>query len=156
MSVGKEIALGVGPKDAKTIAELFYANSHTGAVRFEGAEEGAMVAEVEREEQKMQLLVDQTDGKFEYIIDGKSHVYNCDDLKKDTELFYKIIFIDATSIEATAEATLSKDDQILALKEQLVLLEQTHQDNLQQKDEIHQQQIKQKDEEIEKLGQAHQ
>ena len=104
----------------------------------------------------MQLLVNQIDGKFEYIIDGTSHVYNCDDLKKDTELFYKIIFIDAASIEATAEATLSKDDQILALQQQLVLLEQTHQDKLQQKDEIHQQQIKQKDEEIEKLGQAHQ
>ena len=49
LTVGKEIALGVGPLGAKTIAEMFYANTHTGAVRFEGCEENGTVKEVESE-----------------------------------------------------------------------------------------------------------
>ena len=75
LTVGKEIALGVGPLNAKTNAEIFYANTHTGAVRFEGCEENDTVKEVESEGQKMQLLVNQETGGFEYIIDGTSHKF---------------------------------------------------------------------------------
>ncbi len=66
----------------------------------------------------MQLLVNQETGGFEYIIDGISHKFKSD-LKDDQDLYYKVLFIESTEIEASAEATLSKEQQIEVLQAQV-------------------------------------
>ena len=111
LSVGKEIAIGVGPWEAQSITYLWFVNTHMGTVRFQGVDQVDIVQEVESENQKMQLLVNQNTGEFEYIIDGKSNKFTCFDLIENTlesSLYYKVIFIDAAEIEASERASFTK------------------------------------------------